>query len=213
MRRWLKQVLASAALLVKSYASAHEFLEDKLPEQPACLLLDEELPGMNGVELLQLLRGRGQSLATVMITDNAKVPRAVEVLKLGAHDYLEKPLHLESLLLTIQSAIAASTKSLFMDASRSKIEQRLQALTARERQVMNLLAAGRHTKSIASELGVSTKTVEHHRPRILEKLRVDNVVELAHLVLMSRSSQTLQFRPHFLDAAHNHTLSNDYAKS
>jgi len=123
-----------------------------------------------------------------MMAFDAHISSAVEAIKLGASDYLQKPIHPEVLLISTQSAISLSSQQWHVNSARQRIDEQVNELSSREKQVMNLLAAGKHTKAIAKELGVSPKTVEHHRPRILSKLGVDSVVELARVTMMAQKA-------------------------
>ena len=188
--RWAEQVLKTGGLPSAVYNTTEAFLGSDALEASGCLLLDYDLPSMNGLELLAVLQGRRHALAIIMITGGPEVAHAVRALKLGAFDYLEKPLLPERLLHKVHEALGVSRRLWIRLEAENRRTAQLAELTDREREVADLLAAGKNTKQIAAELQVSPKTIEHHRPRILEKLGVETVVELTHLMLISRTDDS-----------------------
>ena len=200
LRGWIGKALVKAGLEVFSYPTAHEFLECCDLQRPACVLIDCQIQGLSAQELLRLLVDRRSVIVPVVIAANVEIAEVVAAMKMGAADYLEKPFATENLLQVVHDAIAQSSKRWLVESSRRNAESQINSLSTRERQVMNLLATGRHTKAIAKELGLSPKTVEHHRPKIFSKLGVENVVELTHLVLMSRDTTYRIHRPEYVPA-------------
>jgi RNA polymerase sigma factor (sigma-70 family) len=180
----------AVSLLVRSvqlraivFASADEFLEAYDPHQPGCLVLDVRLPGMTGLELQNQLNARGIRLPVIMVTAHAEIPLATQAMRAGALDFLQKPYSPHTLLERIFEALKLDRELRDKSSAKSSVEARLAALTEREREVMMHLVHGKSTKRIARELGISPKTVDNHRIKILEKLDVQNTVQLANLII------------------------------
>ena len=174
----------------QAFASADDFLRVYQPSSAGCLLLDINIPGMSGLELQAALRERQIALPIIVITAHGDVPTVRTALKGGAVDFLEKPVDPDALLETVR--VALDTDSARRNAARETglASQRLATLTARERQVMELVAQGVHYREIAATLGISPRTVEVHKSRGMEKLQVQNVPELVRMVLgISRSGK------------------------
>lgn len=176
---WLMQ---SVGLSTETFPSADAFLQGFGEDRPGCLLLDIRMPGISGLELQSLLRERGFRLPLVVISGHADVPMAVRALKAGAFDFIEKPFNDQLLLDTVQRAIEHDRQQRESHARVDVWRRRLDTLTPREREVLQLVVGGASNKQISSELGVSMKTVEAHRARVMEKLQADS---LSHLVRMA----------------------------
>lgn len=183
MRQSLRWLIESIHLTVETYGTARDFLDDYDPKKPGCLLLDVRMPGMSGLDLQDTLAARNATIPIIVITGYAEVPTAVRALKRGALDFIEKPFSDQHLLDCIQKAIAADQQARQIRAQRADIEVRLAQLTPREREVMYLVVAGRANREIAAELGLSVKTVEVHRARVMEKMKVESLAELIRAVL------------------------------
>ena len=195
-------------LSVKEYATAQQFLDDCQEDQFGCLLVGTQNPGMSGLEILQLLNSRGWQMPVVVVADEADVDLAVRCMKSGAFDFLEQPIPARQLLDSLQQAVQQSAKISLMRKWQFSIASRIAELSARERQVMDLLTTGKHTKEIAADLGLSAKTVEHHRPRILKKMRVNNVVDLVRLTMAAQTDQTLGESIALMDLGESPSLEN-----
>ncbi len=178
--RWL---LESARLPVETFASASEFLTAFDAARPGCLVLDVRMPEMSGLELQERLAARGGSLPIIVLTAHADVPMAVRAMKNGAADFLVKPFRSQELLERIHAALRKDTEARAEAQRRAAILARLATLTAREREVMDLVVAGRSNKAIAAQLEVSTKTVEAHRTRIMEKMEADSLADLVRMAV------------------------------
>jgi RNA polymerase sigma factor (sigma-70 family) len=178
--RWL---LESVELKVVSFASAGEFLDGYDPRTPGCLILDVRLRGMSGLDLQAELNRRGLAVATIFLTGHADVPMAVQAMKNGAFDFLEKPFNDQMLLDRVQQAIERDRNARAREAEREEQQQRLEALTPREREVMELLVEGKANKEVADVLGLSVRTVEGHRARLMEKLGVNSLADLVRIKL------------------------------
>lgn len=185
MRQSLRWLIESVHLAVETFASAQEFLAAYNPERPGCLVLDVRMPGMGGLDLQAELARRQIEIPIIVITGYAEVATAVRALKAGAIDFIEKPFSDQLLLDRIQQAIASDRQARERRAERAAVAARVAQLTPRERDVMQLVVAGSSNREIAAELGLSIKTVEVHRARVMEKMQVDSLAELVRLVLSS----------------------------
>ena len=185
MRESLSWLLDSVGLRVRSYATAAEFLADHDPAQPGCLVLDVRMPGMSGLDLQAELARRGVELPTIVITGHAEVSMAVRAVKAGALDFIEKPFSDQLLLDRVRQALEIDLEVREVRRRREDALRRLATLTAREREVLNLVVAGKQNKEIASELGVSPKTVEVHRAHVMSKMCVDSLAELIRITLLA----------------------------
>lgn len=177
----LRLLIADIGLEVKTFHSARQFLSDYNPSQPGCLVLDVRMSGMSGLELQTKLHELDIEIPTIIITGHGDVPMAVETLKAGALDFIEKPFRDQVLLDSIQKAINLDARTRRLRKERQEVQSRVQLLTRREREIMKHLVAGKANKSIAYELGISPKTVDFHRANILAKTGVNSVVELVRL--------------------------------
>ncbi len=177
-RRLADTILTSVKLTVETFDSSRSFIERPVYDGPGCLVLDFCMPGTNGLELLRTLRARGYSLPVVFITGQADVPLAVEVMKLGAFEFLQKPCTANDLIRAVQGGIRRSEATWADQSQRAAGQRRLDLLSKREREVAELLSTGMGTKAVAKRLELSPKTVEFHRTRLYRKLDVTNAVEL-----------------------------------
>ena len=183
VRRFLTGLIRSIDLDVEAYASAQDFLDAYQPGRPGCLLLDVRMPGMSGLELQRELAERAIELQVVILTGHGNVPVAVQAMKAGAVDFIEKPFNNELLLDRIQMAVAQSRRS---DSEREKHGEtlrRLDTLTPRERQIFDLVVSGETNKSIAHRLAISEKTVEIHRAKVMRKMRARSLAALVHMAV------------------------------
>jgi FixJ family two-component response regulator len=183
VRSSLKFLLRSASLESRAFGSAQEFLETYDPAQPGCIVLDVRMPGMSGLELQQELNLRGAIIPVIFITGHGDVPMAVEAMQHGAHDFLQKPFKDEDLIERVRRALARDAKTRTALEEHKSIRTRLQSLTPREREVLALMAQGKPNKIMAHELGVSQRTVEIHRARVMEKSGASSLAELVRMVM------------------------------
>ena len=167
----------------QAYASADEFLKNYRPASAGCLLLDVRMPGMSGLELQAALAEPELKLPIIVITAHGDVPTARAALIAGATDFLEKPVGPELLLAAVRSALEGDAARRIAVRKMQDEKRKLEILTARERQVMELIAEGTHYRDIAATLGISPRTVEGHKARVMDKLQVRSVTELVHLLL------------------------------
>jgi len=186
MRDSLRWLLESAGYRVSSYSTAERFLTGYRRDHASCLVLDVRLTGMTGLELQQELNRRGDSLPIIFITGHGDVPMAVRAVKGGAFHFLEKPFKDAQLLRLIEDAATQLTPGSVARAQKRCIAAKLETLTQREREVMDLVVGGRKNKQIADDLGISVKTVEAHRARAMEKMDVSSVAELVSATLSAK---------------------------
>jgi FixJ family two-component response regulator len=177
----LRLLIGDIGLEVRTFTSAKQFLEQYDASHPGCLVLDVRMSGMSGLELQSRLVEMAVRIPTIIITGHADVPMAVEAMKAGAMDFIEKPFRDQVLLDSIQKAVDMDLRSRRQHRERQDVQSKMELLTQREREVMERLVAGKSNKSIAFDLGISQKTVDFHRANILEKVGVSSVVELVRL--------------------------------
>ena len=187
IRESLRWLIESVGLNVKVFTTAHEFLDAYDPSLPGCLVLDILMPGMSVLDLQSELAARKVNIPILIITGHAEVPVAVRAMKAGALDFIEKPFSDQLLLDRIRRAIEKDTESRRTHSQRAEVAARLAQLTPREREVMDLVIAGKANKVIASELGLSPKTVEVHRAHVMKKMQVDSLADLVRLGMLSRN--------------------------
>ncbi|MGH8297183.1 MAG: response regulator transcription factor [Steroidobacteraceae bacterium] len=183
VRSSLRFLLRSAGLESRAFGSAPEFLHGYDPAQPGCLVLDVRMPGMSGLELQQALNLRGAIIPVIFITGHGEIPMAVEAMQHGAHDFLQKPFRDEDLIERVRRALAKDANTRAALEEHQSIRSRLQSLTPREREVLALMARGKPNKIMAHELGVSQRTIEIHRARVMEKSGASSLAELVRMVM------------------------------
>ena len=192
VRNSLRFLLKSVGLATRALASANEFLETYKPNQPGCLILDVRMPGMSGLELQQQLNVRGAVIPVIFITGHGDIPMAVEAMQQGAFDFLQKPFRDQDLIDRIQRALERDSRSRTALSQHVKIRERLESLTPREREVMVLMTRGKANKVMAAELGVSQRTVEIHRARVMEKSGAASLAQLVRMVMDVESKPAAQ---------------------
>ena len=183
MRRSLAYLFDSAGWRVEAFESAHDFLERYDGHAPGCLVLDVRMPLMSGLELQQKLKEHGVRLPTLFLTGHGDLPMAVQAMKAGACDFLEKPCKDQVLLDAVTRAVQRSIERCRISTQTRTAQAALAVLTTREREVAELMAAGKPSKIIARELGISDKTVQVHRHNTMEKLGVHSAAEIARLLM------------------------------
>jgi FixJ family two-component response regulator len=186
VRQALKWLLGSVALKVETFASAEQFLRSYTPDRSGCVVLDVRMPGMGGLELLKRLHAKGVSLPVIILTGHADVPMAVQVLKGGAFDLIEKPFSDEYLLEQIRHALEAHARQHEGQAKRATVMARFSALTPREHEVFERVVQGQTNKAIAAALGIAEKTVETYRRHLMEKMQASSLAELVTLSFLLR---------------------------
>lgn len=182
-----------------SYSTAEAFLERYDPERPGCLILDLHLPAMSGLELLEEISKRDWHLPIVIISGRADVSHAVAAFKAGSIDFLEKPFGSKQIEEAIRNAVEVDRKerderarSSEQESMRSEIRKRVDKLTPRERQVMDLVVSGKSNRVIAAELGVSPKTIEVHRANVMHKMAADSLAELVKMAIADKGAASIE---------------------
>ena len=182
VRDALQWLLQSRGVPSQTWETADQFFAVASRDLCGCLLLDVRMPGMSGIELFDRLRALRCHLPVIFLTGHGDVPMAVQALKDGAFDFIEKPYDDNALVDKVLAAIALDTKRSIKENSILLLEQRLAQLTQREQEVMQRILAGKLNKVIADELGIAMRTVEVHRSRIFEKMNVRSAVELSQIL-------------------------------
>ena len=180
----MRDLLRENGYAVEIFASGEAFLEAYRPGREGCLLVDARMPGMSGLELLQRLKGEGHRLPAIMITGSGDVPMAVEAMKAGAVDFIEKPIGRDELLASVERALDQTRDSGKLSVcARETAATRVASLTTRQRQIMDLVLAGHPSKNIAADLGISQRTVENHRAAIMKKTGSKSLPALIRMAL------------------------------
>ena len=187
VRKGLTFLLRAAGYTVEAFPSAASFLEDYDPRRGGCLLLDVQMPRMTGVELQQQLNVRGWRIPVIFITGHGTVSLAIAAIKAGAFDFIEKPLGEESLLECIERSLNWNDTAREERLERAQLQARAVLLTEREREVLDLVAAGEPNKIIARHLGISFRTVELHRAHIIEKLQARSLSDLIRMAIIMKA--------------------------
>jgi two-component system CheB/CheR fusion protein len=183
MREAMRDLLQQDGRTVEIYPSAEAFREAYRPGREGCLLVDARMPGMGGLELLRRLDSDGIRLPAIMITGQGDVPMAVEAMKAGAADFIEKPIRRDELFASIERALGHTRDLAKLSARQEEAATRLAGLTARQRQIMELVLAGHPSKNIAADLGISQRTVENHRAAVMKKTGLRSLSALIRLAL------------------------------
>lgn len=191
VREALCLMLDPLAIRVQSYANAREFLDAPGSRECACLVLDVRMPGISGIDLQRRLIETGWHIPVIFITGHGDVPMAVEAMRLGAVDFLQKPVKEQQLVDVVQRTLESARERCRLRRATDVVAARVACLTPREREVLDLLVKGRRSKDIATALGVSLKTVEEYRGNILRKMHVASTAEL--LGELSRSLPGLAY--------------------
>lgn len=183
VRDAIGMLMNSVKLSARTFDSARTFLASFDPSKPGCIVLDVRMPDMSGLDLQRELVRREVSTPIIIITGHGDVPMAVRALKEGAMDFIEKPFHDQDLLDSISKAITKSVTLIGENAARARFRLQSNLLSAREKQVMDMLVAGKCSKDIGNALNISSKTVDVHRGHILDKTGAKSIIELVHLNL------------------------------
>jgi two-component system CheB/CheR fusion protein len=183
LRETIRMVLEAAGREVEDFPSCEAFLEAYTPGRESCLLVDANLPGMKGLELLRKLRDLGDCMPTIMITGNNDTATAVEAMKAGATDFIEKPFERSEMLDSVMRALEQSRDANRLLAWKQDASDQIADLTPRQRQIMDLVLAGHPSKNIAVDLGISQRTVENHRAEIMKRTESKSIPALARLAL------------------------------
>ena len=188
MRDSLSWLIETIGYPVKVFASAQAFLDGYNRRDPGCLLLDVRLPGMSGIQLQQKMKIENISLPVIIISGHGDVPMAVKAMQQGAIVFLEKPFRDQELLDNIQEALEIDASNRKKEEVSKEVLTCVESLTQREKEVMELMVKGNPSKEIAKQCGISVKTIEIHRARVMDKMQANSLPELVHMVLSLRVS-------------------------
>jgi RNA polymerase sigma factor (sigma-70 family) len=183
IRDSLQRLIESVALRVETYGSASEFLEAYRPDTPGCLVLDVRMPGISGLDLQDRLAERKIDIPIIFMTAYGDVPMAVRALKAGALEFLQKPFNHQELLDCIQEALEQDADTRRHREQQDEAAARFAKLTARERQVLEMVVAGKPNREIAAALGLSAKTIEVHRAHLMRKLHANSTADVVRLYM------------------------------
>jgi two-component system, LuxR family, response regulator FixJ len=185
LRESLAFLLRTVKIEVRSHASAAAFLDALPSAQVSCVITDVRMPGLSGIDLLRRLKDLKIDVPVIVITGHGDVALAVEAMKIGAMDFLEKPFDDEVLLASVRSALRQHGGEIKRHSERSEIESRLATLSNRERDVLGGLVAGRANKQIAFDLGISPRTVEIYRANLMNKMKAESLSDLVRMALIA----------------------------
>jgi two-component system, LuxR family, response regulator FixJ len=199
IRDSLTLLIESNGLMMRSFASAAAFLANYSPDHPGCLILDVRMPTMTGLELQEELNKSGIHIPIIFISGNADIPESAKAFRAGALDFLEKPFDNSLLLERIHEAIDKDIENRKILAEKNKIKACFDSLTAREKEVLELIIQSHSNKEAAKKLAISHRTVDAHRARVMDKMHADNI---AGLVAMVMNHELLQHAEHSKNNAH-----------
>ncbi len=183
VRSSLRLLLKSVGIPAVAFGAARDFLAAYDPDVPGCLVLDVRMPGMSGLELQEELNRRGAIIPVIFITGHGDIPMAVEAMQHGAFDFLQKPFRDQDLIDRVQRALATDARNRAALDEGQKIAERYESLTPREREVLVLVTQGKANKVMAGDLGVSQRTVEIHRARVMEKMGANSLAQLVRMMI------------------------------
>jgi two-component system response regulator FixJ len=185
VRESLEFLLRTAKIDVRTYESATAFLNTVSDGTTGCIVTDVRMPGISGVDLLRRLKARGSTMPVIVMTGHGDIQLAVEAMKIGAADFLEKPFDDEVLLASVRAALSRLEMGTQRESERADLNNRLAALSAREREVLEGLVAGKANKVIAFDLGISPRTVEIYRAHVMTKMNAGSLSELVRMALIA----------------------------
>jgi two-component system response regulator FixJ len=183
IRDSLSVLIESIGLKINSFESAQSFLNSYIPDQPGCLILDVRMPIMNGLELQEELSKRNIQIPIIFISGNAEIPDSAKAFRAGAVDFLEKPFDTHLLIERIYEALSKDIENKKQQLGNNKIQACFDTLSNREKEVLKLIINNQSNKEVAKELGVSHRTIEAHRARIMEKMQVGSTTELVGMTV------------------------------
>jgi FixJ family two-component response regulator len=181
VRKAVARLLRSAGFQATAFATAEEFLQEPLPDAPACAILDVHLPGLDGLALQRALAEKDATLPVVFITGYGDIPTTVRAMRAGAVDFLPKPFDNQALLAAVRQAVARHRQARQELAGLSDLRQRYDCLSTREREVLSLVVTGMLNKQVGHKLGVTEKTVKAHRAQIMQKMHLKSLAELVRI--------------------------------
>jgi two-component system response regulator FixJ len=181
----LVMLLRADGLNPSGFSSAQNFLDSLTPDARGCVISDVRMPGMDGVQLLRMLKSMRCTLPVIVITGHADVTVAVQAMKAGAAEFIQKPFESELILRLVRACLEDHDDAVDADAKRNRVLRRIESLTPRERQVLDLIMEGASNKVIAAGLSISPRTVEIYRANVMSKMRADNLSDLIRMTLSS----------------------------
>jgi FixJ family two-component response regulator len=192
VRDSLTLLLSTAQIESRSYGSAEEYMTSNPLKDPACILLDNQLPGMSGIELLRRIVAATTDSTIIMITAYGDVPTAVLAMRAGAFHFVQKPFDAEALLMTVEEALSRSDEAGDPPLGMKGFKARQALLTQREREVLALLLEGLPTKLIAHQLHISSRTAEHHRAAVIQKMQARNISHLMRMAFLAKNLKSAE---------------------
>jgi two-component system, LuxR family, response regulator FixJ len=190
LRSLIKALAQSIGVSSREFSSAEKFLEHYDPREPGCLVLDIFMPGMSGLELQDELNRRGAVIPVIFITGHADVASAVAAVRHGAFNYLQKPFRNSELIENVRQALELDRRGREMLAQHDAIRDRIASLTPREREVLELIVKGLASKVMAEEMGLSKRTVELHRSRVMDKMGASSIAQLVRMFMDSQRTSS-----------------------
>jgi two-component system response regulator FixJ len=185
IREALSLLLSTAGVKTEEYASAEGFWENAPHDKPYCVLLDNRLPGISGMELLARIAERSKAATVIVMTGHGDIPTAVQAMKLGAYHFTEKPFDAETLLGVVEDALSRNERQSEQDAEAARFRERRASLTEREAEVFALLLEGCPSKTVAARLDITLRTAEHHRAAVMRKFEAKSLSSLLRVALAS----------------------------
>jgi FixJ family two-component response regulator len=192
VRDSLTLLLSTAQIESRCYGSAEDYMTSNPLKEPACILLDNQLPGMSGIELLRRIVAATTDSTIIMITAYGDVPTAVLAMKAGAFHFVQKPFDAEALLVTVEEALSGNDEAGDVRLEIKGFKARQSLLTQREREVLALLLEGLPTKLIAHQLRISSRTAEHHRAAVIQKMQARNISHLMRMAFIARNLKSAE---------------------